>query len=657
MDMKQKIYELTEKLNRYRYEYYILDNPSISDVLYDTMLRELEELESSYPEYIMPSSPTQEVGYYEKGVLDKIKFETPMLSLANSFNYDEVRAFHNRIVKEGIRPTYVCELKIDGISCSCFYKKGIFMLAATRGNGLEGENITENVKTIKNVPRFLNKEIDIEVRGEVYMSNLVFDSLNESRQSQNLETFKNPRNAAGGSLRQLDPNITASRNLDIFNYTIVNAPSYQIKSQSEALAFLKECGFKVNPNYKHAKTIEEVIDYLEEWKDKRKTLPYETDGIVIKVNEFDLQEEIGYTVKNPKWAIAYKFPALAVETKLLDIVYTVGRTGNITPNAVLEPIMIAGSLVQRATLNNEDFITDRDIRINDTVVVRKAGEIIPEVVEVIKDARSEDSIPFKMIDNCPKCDHPLVRRPGESLHFCVNEECPGRILASLVYFASKSGMDIEGLGEKLVETLYNLGFLKTITDIYSLYKYRDELIQIEGLGNKSVDTLLDNIKESINSPLEKVISSLGIRFVGTKIAKLLAKEFKSLEGLMNVELSDLLNVKEIGESIASSVVKYFQDNKELIHQLIEIGINPKVETVILNTKFLGKTFVLTGKLESFTRDEATKIIESLGGSVTSSVSKNTDFILAGSDAGSKLEKGKKLNINIIDEDEFRKMSE
>lgn len=655
MDIKQKIYELVEKLNKYRYEYYILDNPTVSDEYYDSLLRELESLEKMYPEYIMPHSPTQEVGFYEKGVLDKITFKVPMLSLANTFNYDEVRSFHNRIVKEGIKPTYVCELKIDGIAHSAFFRKGVLTLGATRGNGLFGENITENIKTIKTMPKMLKKELDLEVRGEVYMSNEVFERLNQAKVSAGEEPFKNPRNAAGGSLRQLDPEITRSRQLDVFSYLLVEPEKYGIKSQVEALNFMKDLGFNINPHFKHCQTVEEVIDYLEEWKDKRHTLPYATDGVVIKVNEFGLYDEIGYTAKNPKWAIAYKFAALEVETKLLDIIYTVGRTGNITPNAVLEPVMIAGSLVQRATLNNEDFITERDIRIGDTVIVRKAGEIIPEVVAVNFDKRDANAPKFVMIDRCPSCHEPLVRKENESLHFCVNEKCEGRKIASLIYFASRAGMDIEGLGEKLVESFYNLGYLKSTIDIYRLKQYRDELIKIEGLGEKSVDTLLENIENSKSSPLDKVISALGIRFVGTKIAKILAKEFRSLSNLMQTTYEDLIAINEIGDAIARSVVSYFIENQELVKQLITIGINPIVEEKKSNNLLKGMNIVLTGKLEHLTREEATKMIEDLGGNVTSSVSKNTSLVILGSDAGSKKDKAIALGIKMIDENEFMEM--
>jgi len=655
MNIKQKIYNLTESLNRYRYEYYELDNPTISDVEYDSLLRQLEELEKEYPEYIMPHSPTKEVGYTTSSSLSKVTLTPPMLSLANAFNEGEIYEFYQRILKAGVKPTFVCELKIDGIASSAIYNKGIFVTGSTRGDGSVGENITANMKTINHLPKVLDEDIDVEVRGEVFMSTEVFDRLNEARVANGEDTFRNPRNAAGGSLRQLDANITRDRELDIFNYTLVNQDKYGIKTQYEALKYLEKLGFNTNPHYRLCKTIEEVLEYINEWSELRKTLPYETDGVVIKVNEFALHDEIGYTVKSPKWAISYKFPAFAVETKLLDIVYSVGRTGNITPNAVLEPVMIAGSLVQRATLNNEDFIKERDIRIGDYVVVRKAGEIIPEVVNVVLSRREESLEPFEMIQNCPSCGEELVRRPNEVLHFCVNDECVGRQVASLTYFVSKSGMDIDGFGDKLVSQLYDEGYIKKLTDIYRLVNYRDDLIKLEGLGVKSIDTLLENIEKSKSSPLEKVISSLGIRFVGTKIAKVLANKFPSLTSLMNAGYDEIISINEVGEAIATSVINYFENNSDLVNELIKY-VNPiKVAKNIEDLKLSGKMIVLTGRLPNLTREEATKIIEDLGGNVASSVSKKTWLVVAGTDAGSKLDKAQKLGVRIIDEKEFMEM--
>ncbi len=653
MNPQEKIKELVELLNKYSQEYYNNDVSLVSDFEYDSLLRELENLEKEYPDYILPNSPTKRVGDFSESELEKIYYKTPMLSLANVFNENELIEFDNRIKKEGFNPKYVCELKIDGIASNANYSSGIFILGSTRGNGVVGENITSNMKTIKSLPQVLSNNLDIELRGEVYMKKSVFNYLNDIRKEKSEELFKNPRNAAGGSLRQLNPKITEERKLDIFNYTIVNPEKYGLHNQYEALKFLEKNGFSVNPNYELCNDINEVIKYIEKWKDTRKELDYETDGVVIKVNDFSMQERIGYTVKSPKWAVAYKFPAIEVETKMLDIVFTVGRTGNITPNAVLEPVMIAGSLVQRATLNNEDFITERDIRIGDYVLVRKAGEIIPEVVRVSFERRSDGLEPFKMIQVCPECHQTLVRAKDEAVHYCLNEECPGRIKAGLVYFASRGCMNIEGLGEKLVEDLFNLGYIKKITDIYGLYKYRMQLENIEGLGEKSVSALLDAIEKSKENSLDKVITSLGIRFVGSKVAKILTKIFFSLDEFLTATYEDYVGIKDIGTSTAKSLVNYFKKNYNLIKELESLGINP-IEEAITNEEqiFAGMTIVLTGKLESLTRDEASEIIEKLGGNASTSVSKKTSFVVCGSDAGSKRTKALELGIKIISEDEF-----
>lgn len=652
-DVKQKIYELTELINKYRKEYYELDAPTISDYEYDSLIHNLEVLEQQYPEYAFLNSPTKQVGYVPSSQFEKVEFEKPMLSLGDIFNYDEVRGFVEKINNMGYFPTFVCELKIDGIAASVSYTKGFFTLGSTRGNGIIGENITDNLKTIETLPKVLDKDIDIEVRGEAYMLRSVLDELNQERTNKGLDLFKNCRNAAGGSLRQLDPNVTKQRKLNTFSYTLVNPEKYNINTQIDALEFMKQCGFTVNPNYKHCKNVDEIIEYLEYWKDNRKNLDYDTDGVVIKVNEFDLYDEIGYTVKAPKWGIAYKFPAEEVETKLLDIVYTVGRTGNITPNAVLEPVFISGSLVQRATLNNEDFCISKDIRIGDYVVVRKAGEIIPEVVSVNLDRRLDGLKPFEMTEVCPICNEKLVRKENESLHFCVNEKCDGKQIANLIYFASRTCMDIEGLGERLIEDLYNLGYVRKITDIYYLDKYYDELIKLEGYGEKSITSLIESINKSKLNPLDKVITSLGIRFVGSKVSKILAKEYGSLDALRNATFLDLSNIKDIGPSIATSVVSFMNANYDLIEELKYIGINPTMEKENKeNLLYYGKAIVLTGKLETLTRDEASALIEELGGSATSSVSKKTYMVVAGSDAGSKLTKAISLGIKVINEQQF-----
>lgn len=650
----EKIKELVEFLNECSRLYYVLDESPISDFEYDSKYRELEELEKEYPEFIQPNSPTQRVGDTSSDDgLEDIVYQTPMLSLADVFNQEELLEFDQRIKKEGFNPEYVCELKIDGVASNVSFTNGEFTLGSTRGNGLVGKNITNNMLTIKSLPKRLKNNLTIELRGEVYMKKSVFNYLNSEKEKKGEAPFKNPRNAASGSIKQLNPKVTKERMLDVFNYTVVDPKNYGLNTQSEALEFLSENGFSVNPHYRLCKNIYEVFDYIDEWKDKRKELDYETDGVVIKVNNFDMQEAIGYTIKTPKWAIAYKFPALEVETKLLNIIFTVGRTGNITPNALLEPVMIAGSLVQRATLNNEDFIKDRDIRIGDTVLVRKAGEIIPEVVRVNFDRRTGDLEKFKMIDFCPECGAPLVRAEGEAVHYCLNEKCPGRIKAGITYFASKSAMDIDGLGEKIVEEFYDLGYLREIKDIYLLKNHKDELMNLEGFGEKSVTSLIDAIEASKANPLDRVITSLGIRFVGGKVSKILAKRFKSLEGLMNASFNDLVNIKDIGEAIASSITSYFELNKDKVLELIELGINPILEEDENTEKiFEGLSIVLTGKLESLTRDEASAIIERLGGNASSSVSKKTSFVVCGSDAGSKKQKAEELKIKIISEEEF-----
>lgn len=654
MNAKTRIEYLVNLLNRYNEEY---DNnmPTASDNEYDTLMRELIELEEENPSLIMPNTPTKKVGHTPKSVLKKVTFEKPMLSLGDIFSSEEVYEFDKRIRETGLKPTYICELKIDGIANSVTYKKGRMVLGSTRGNGLVGENITANLLMIDDLPKVLTEEIDLEIRGEVYMKRSVLSNINEKREKEGQVKFKNCRNAAGGSLRQLDPNITKMRNLSLFYYNIVNPEKYGLASQEEALKFLSYQGFKVNDHYKLANNIEEVLSYLNYWDTKRKTLDYDTDGVVIKVNDFSMQEALGYTIKVPKWAIAYKFPALEVETKLDDIFFTVGRTGTINPNAVLEPIMIAGTMVRRATLNNEDFIKDRDIRIGDYVVVRKAGEIIPEVVRVNFERR-EETKPFKMIDKCPVCHTPIIRSEGEADYYCPNKMCDGRRLATLIYFASRPAMNIEGLGEKVMEDLYNASLVRDITDIYLLENHQEEIKNIEGMGDKSVEALINAINESKKASLDKVITAFGIRFVGVKGARSLARNFKDLKSLENATYEELLTIKDIGEVTARSIVSWFEENHETIDKLIDMGINPLLEEDTTENKiFLGKTIVLTGKLETMTREEATEIIERLGGSVSGSVSKKTYLVVAGSDSGSKKTKAESLNIKIIDEKEFIEM--
>lgn len=657
MDIKERIKYLTNLLHRYNYEYYVLDNPTVEDVEYDSLMRELEQLEKQYPEYASENSPTQKVGDYLKNDLDEVVHQNPMLSLANAFSYDELREFDEKIRKEVNNFTYNVELKIDGIASTIHYENGLLVLGATRGNGTIGENITQNVIMINTLPKILTEPVNVEVRGEVYMSNEVFERINKERQSQNLQLLANPRNAAGGSLRQLDPNITKQRSLDHFSYTLVEPEKHNIHTQSNAMLYMKKLGFNINPHYRHCRNIEEVIEYIEEYKDKRKELEYATDGIVIKVNEFDLYDLIGYTVKTPKWAIAYKFPAEIVTTRLNNIIFTVGRTGIITPNAVLDPVYIAGTVVSRATLNNEEFIISRDIRIGDYVRVRKAGEIIPEVVEVDLTRREEHLIPFKMIDRCPICSSKLIKELNEAEHYCKNPECGGRILEGIIHFASRVAMDIEGLGEKQIEQLYSLGYLKDAADIYLLKNYQEELLQLERFGKQKVSNLINAIERSKNQTLDKFIFGLGIRFVGAKVAKILAKKYKSIDNLRNVSLEELISIYDIGEAIGKSIIEYFNNSKNqiLLARFKKYGIDPIMEDSSTGKTFMGMTVVLTGKLETMSREEASEIIENLGGQTASSVSKNTSLVIAGPKAGSKLTKAQSLGIKIISEQEFLEM--
>ena len=655
-DLK-RMEQLVKILNQYNYEYYVLDNPTVDDVEYDSLTRELKNLEQKYPEEILSNTPTQKVGDYLKTDLEEITHKVPMMSLQDVFSFEELYEFDERIKKVTNKYTYTCELKIDGIASSIHYTDGLLTLGATRGNGVVGENITKNVLTINSLPKILNDHVSIEIRGEVFMKKSVLDGLNSVRKERGEQLLANVRNAAGGSLRQLDPNVTKERRLDQFAYTIVNPERYNLSSQIEVLEYLKKLGFNVNPNYRHCKSIKEVIDFINEYDTLRKSLDYAIDGIVIKVNEFDLYDEIGYTVKVPKWAAAYKFPAEIVTTKLKDIIYTVGRTGIITPNAVLDPVLIAGTTVARATLNNEDFITSRDIRIGDMVRVRKAGEIIPEVVDVDLSRRSESLPPFKMIECCPVCGSRLLKGIDEAEHYCKNPDCGGRILEGIIHFASRVAMDIEGLGEKQIDLLYNLGYLKDIADIYILETYKQEILLLDRFGDKKVSNLFNAINKSKTQDLDKFIFGLGIRFVGAKASKSLAKTFKTLKNICNATYEELISIPDIGEVMANSIVDYFNTlkNRELIIKLLELGVEPTEYNEVTYDLFVGKTIVLTGTLEKLSRDEGNQMIEKLGGKAASSVSKKTSFVVAGPGAGSKLAKANELGIPVYNEDQFLEM--
>ena len=657
-NIQERIKYLVNILNQYNYEYYVLDTPTVDDTEYDSLIAELEKLETMYPEYIMKDSPTQNVGAFLKTDLETIVHDVQMMSLGDVFNAEELRDFDEKIKKQVSNFTYVVELKIDGIASTSHYTNGLFTLGATRGNGVTGENITRNMLMIESLPKVLSNHVSIEVRGEVYMKKSVLEEINSKRENSGLSLFANPRNAAGGSLRQLDPNVTKERKLDLFAYNIVNAESYGITTQMAALEYLKSLGFSVNPYHRHCTNMEEVIKVIEEYDSLRKTLDYATDGIVVKVNEFKYYPIIGYTVKVPKWAIAYKFPAEVVTTKLKDIIFTVGRTGKIIPNAVLDPVYIAGTVVSRATLNNEDFIISRDIRIGDFVRVRKAGEIIPEVIDVDLSRRQVGLRPFEMLKNCPKCGSLIEKVDSDVTHFCKNPECGGRILEGIIHFASRVAMDIEGLGEKQIEQLYSLGYLQDASDIYLLKNYEADLLQLDRFGKKKVENLLNAIEQSKTNTLDRFIFALGIRHIGSKAAKALTKKYSSIDKLANATYEELLSIEDFGIVMAESVINYFENEKniDLINRFIERGINPTIEQSSINNIFEGLTFVLTGTLPSLSRDEASKIIENLGGKTSSSVSKKTSYVLAGRDAGSKLTKATALGVKIINEEEFIEMT-
>ncbi len=654
MNEKLRMKQLIELINKANYEYHTLDKPTLSDYDYDHYFKELVELEEKYPELKQDDSPTQKVGGAILDGFTKVEHQVPMMSLSNVFDETELRQFDERIFNVASNYSYVTELKIDGLAVSVIYEKGKFVKAATRGNGVVGEDITLNVKTIKSLPLKLNEAIDIEVRGEIFMPHKSFEKANEERLANNEPLFANPRNAAAGTMRQLDSKIVAKRALDIFLYTIVDAKKY-VNSQKEALDYLQALGFKVNPYYTLCESIDDVYKQILIFDEKRKTLAYDTDGVVIKINEFSLYEKIGYTAKSPKWATAYKFAPEVAETTLLDITYQIGRTGKLTPVAELEPVFLSGSTISRATLHNEDFIVERDVRVGDTVRIHKAGEIIPEVIEVVMEKRTNQK-PFEIIKDCPVCGHPLIRKEGEADYYCSNDDCPAKNIYGLIHFASRVAMDIDTLGEKVVETFHELGFLNTISDIYRLEQFSEELKLIPGFGKKKVDKLLKAIENSKNQTFDKFLFGLGIKHVGAKVAKTIVKHYPDIDSLMNATEEALIDIPDIGQMIAQSIVSYFnqEQNLKLIEELKSFGINMRFEQEeTIEHEFTGKTFVLTGKLETFSRNQAKDIIEKLGGKTSSSVSKKTDYVLAGSDAGSKLKKANELGVKVLDEKTFK----
>ena len=656
MEKQKRISELRELLNRYSYEYYVLSDPSVTDAEFDSLLKELIELEKEFPELVTSDSPTQRVGGEVSEKFEKVRHDIPMLSLDNVFSYDELRNFDKKVKKAVNTYTYTVDLKIDGLSVSIKYENGFYKQAATRGNGTVGEDITENVKTIKSIPLKVDYDKPLEVRGEIFLSKKNFNKINDEKISNGDEIFKNPRNAAAGTIRQLDPKVVAKRGLDAFIYY-----GYGVDETNhfEIIQNLKKLGFKVNPNTYFCNNIEEVVDFIEKVKEMKLNLDYEIDGVVIKVNEIDLYEKIGYTSKFPKWATAFKFPAEEVETVLESIDFQIGRTGVIKPVANLKPVMISGSLVSRATLHNEDFVNDRDIHIKDHVIVRKAGEIIPEVLRVVKEKRKGNEIEFKMIQNCPVCNSKLERKSGEADYYCLNPLCEAKHLEGLIHFASREVYNIDGLGEAILTELYNDGYVKNIADIFKLKNHKDDLIKKERFGEKSVENLLNAIEESKNNNLDKLLFGLGIRHVGAKTAKVLSQNCNDLFEFKNLSIEALSDIKDIGDATANSVFKYFnsEENLMMIEELRELGVNTNYtdDRQVTSTFFTNKTVVLTGALENYSRNEAKAIIEKMGGNVSSSVSNKTDFVLAGDNAGSKYDKAISLGVKIISEDEFNEL--
>jgi len=660
-NVMKKIEELREQIRYHDYLYYVLDKPEITDAEYDALMRQLIELEEKYPEFRTPDSPTQRVGGEPLKEFKPVEHTIPMLSLSNAFSGEELVDFDRR-VKSALRGQvedeieYVVEFKIDGLSVALDYVEGRLVRGSTRGDGYVGEDVTENLKTIRSIPLILNKPYTLQVRGEVFIPKNAFKKLNEEREQRGEATFANPRNAAAGSLRQLDPRITASRPLDIFIFNLQYIEQRQVASHIEAINIAREAGLKVSPFLHKATSIQEVIELCNEWSNKRYELPFEIDGLVIKVNKLRHRELLGETTKSPRWAIAYKFPAEQKQTVLRDIVVQVGRTGVLTPTAILDPVRVAGSVISRATLHNEDYILQKDIRIGDTVVIQKAGDVIPEVVRVVEEKRTGEEKIFVMPQYCPECGGKVVRLEGEAATRCIGNACPAQTKRLIIHFVSRDAMDIEGLGPAIISQLLDNNIIKDSADLY--YLQYDQLINLERMGDKSVNNLLNAIEESKQRDLDRLVFALGIRLVGSRAAQLIARHFKSLDKIMNARKEDFLVIDEIGEKIAESIVAFFKEeqNRKLVEKLKKAGVNTRLkEKQEQGQQLNGKTFVLTGTLEGYTREEAKSEIERRGGRVTGSVSKKTDYVIAGENPGSKLEKAKELGITILDEQEFKKL--
>lgn len=653
--MKQRIEELTKIINEHNYNYYVMDNPTISDFEYDALMRELSELEEKYPEFAKPDSPTKRVGGYALESFEQVRHEVPMESINDVFSFEELREFDERVkgLISGEKVEYVVEYKIDGLSVSLEYRNGLLEIGSTRGNGRIGENVTENIKTVRSVPLSVENAPELlEVRGEVYMPRKSFEAVNAQREIDGEPLFANPRNAAAGSLRQLDPKIAAKRKLDIFVFNVQRISEEKFDNHYDSLMYLKEHGFKVIPDFRKLSEIDGIINEINDIAERRGELGFDIDGVVIKVNSFAQREKLGSTAKAPRWAAAYKFPPEKKKTKLTDIVLNVGRTGVLTPNAVLEPVRLAGTTVSKATLHNIDFIRERDIRIGDTVIVQKAGEIIPEVLSVDKSARNGSETEFAMPKLCPVCGAPVVRDDGEAAYRCTGIECPAQLVRNIIHFASKGAMDIEGLGPALVQSLIESGLIKSEADLY--YLSEDDVASLDRMGKKSAENLISAIEKSKENDLSKLITALGIRHVGANSAKLIASRFKSMDALLAASADEIASIDDVGAIMAESIVEFLSQQQTIhtISRLKAAGVNMECGTAAAGTKFAGMTFVLTGSLENYTRSEAAAVIESLGGKVSSSVSKKTSIVVAGDEAGSKLDKAEKLGVKIIGEEEF-----
>ena len=647
---------LTETLNRWTYEYYVLDNPSHSDAEFDRYMEELQRIEKQFPLLQSPTSPTQRVGGQVLDSFKKIPHKRLMLSLGDIFNEDEIRDW-DRKIREALHKDvvdYMGEVKIDGLGMSLVYREGVLQYCVTRGDGVMGEDVTENVKKIPSIPLKVKETRPFEVRGEVFMPKSSLERLNNERLKTGEPLFANARNAAAGSIRQLDSRVAASRGLDAYWYYLVNAKELGEHIHSKSLDYLDELGFKTNHERRKLHGVEELIAYAKEYHEKRASLGYDIDGLVFKVDDIDLYDIIGYTAKTPKWAIAYKFPPEEVSTKLLDIFLTVGRTGRITPNAVLEPVRVAGSLVQRATLNNEDFIAEKGLMIGDEVILHKAADVIPEVVRPLVERRDGTQRPFVMAENCPECGQPLTKVQG--LHYCLNPDCPSRKIEGMIHFASRDAMDIDGMGSAVIEELFGEGFLHDIPDIYDLYQHAARIKELDGWSNKSMSNLLGAIEESKSKSLERLLFGLGIKEVGNKTAKVLARRHRNLNEYFALTEEDYQKIDDIGPIVAASIYRYFHDEKNIamIERLRAAGVNFEylgTDTIDTTNYFYGKTVVLTGTLERYSREEMTSILEGIGAKCSGSVSKKTDIVIAGPGAGSKLAKAEALGIKVIDEEE------